>query len=212
MTSEIVLRNISKQFGDKVLFMGFSLEIEQGEFLSIMGASGAGKTTLLNIIGMLDVPDSGAVIIRGHENPKFSSRTSNLLRRYDISYLFQNYGLIDAETVEENIRIATRFKKFSKQEERAAIAASLEKLGLQGFESKKVYTLSGGEQQRVALAKILIKSPGIILADEPTGSLDADNRDYIMRMLQELNEEGKTIVVVSHDPKVTACAKKHLRI
>lgn len=212
MASEIILRNINKQFGDKVLFRDFSLEIEQGEFLSIMGASGAGKTTLLNIIGMLDVPDSGSVIIRGHENPKFSSRTSNRLRRYDISYLFQNYGLIDAETVEENIRIATRFKQFSKQVEREAIAAALEKLGLRGFESQKVYTLSGGEQQRVALAKILVKSPGIILADEPTGSLDADNRDYIMRMLQELNEEGKTIVVVSHDPKVTERAKKHLQI
>jgi putative ABC transport system ATP-binding protein len=134
------------------------------------------------------------------------------LRRYDISYLFQNYGLVDAETVAENVQIATRFKKFSKREEKAAIAAALEKLGLQGFESKKVYTLSGGEQQRVALAKVLVKSPAIILADEPTGSLDAGNRDYIMQMLQALNDEGKTIVVVSHDPKVTECAKRHLQI
>ena len=212
MASEIILKAINKRFGDKVLFEDFSLDIQQGEFLSIMGASGAGKTTLLNIIGMLDVPDSGSVIIRGQENPKFSSRASNLLRRYDISYLFQNYGLVDAETVAENIQIATRFKKFSKREEKAAIAAALEKLGLQGFESKKVYTLSGGEQQRVALAKVLVKSPTIILADEPTGSLDAGNRDYIMQMLQALNDEGKTIVVVSHDPKVTECAKRHLQI
>lgn len=212
MTSEIILKEINKRFGDKVLFENFSLDIQSGEFLSIMGASGTGKTTLLNIIGMLDIPDSGKLIIRGHENPRFSSRTSNLLRRYDISYLFQNYGLIDAESVVENIKIATRFKKFSKQEERAVIAAALKKLGLQGFESKKIYTLSGGEQQRVALAKILVKSPMIILADEPTGSLDVDNRDYIMQMLQELNDEGKTIVVVSHDPKVTQWAKKHLYI
>ena len=212
MASEITLREINKRFGDKVLFDNFSLDIQQGEFLSIMGVSGAGKTTLLNIMGMLDVPDSGSVIIRGHENPKFSSRTSNLLRRYDISYLFQNYGLIDAESVFENIRIVTRFKKYSKKEERAAIVDALEKLGLAGFESKMVFTLSGGEQQRVALSKILIKSPGIILADEPTGSLDADNRDYVMGILQELNEEGKTIVVVSHDPEVTRCAKRHLHI
>ncbi|MBG0788071.1 MAG: ATP-binding cassette domain-containing protein, partial [Anaerolineaceae bacterium] len=174
--------------------------------------SGAGKTTLLNIIGMLDVPDSGSIIIRGQENPKFSSRDSNLLRRYDISYLFQNYGLVDAETVAENIKIVTRFKKLTKQEQKATIAGALEKLGLPGFESKKVYTLSGGEQQRVALAKVLVKSPAIILADEPTGSLDADNRDYIMQMLQDLNEQGKTIVVVSHDPKVAQCAKRHLHI
>jgi putative ABC transport system ATP-binding protein len=126
--------------------------------------------------------------------------------------LFQNYGLIDAESVFENVRIVTRFKKLSKKEERKAIADALEKLGLAGFESKKVFTLSGGEQQRVALAKILIKSPGIILADEPTGSLDEDNRDYVMRILQDLNEEGKTIVVVSHDPQVTQCAKSHLHI
>lgn len=212
MASEIILKEINKRFGDKVLFEDFSLDIQQGEFLSIMGASGAGKTTLLNVIGMLDVPDSGTVIIQGQENPKFSSRASNLLRRYEISYLFQNYGLIDAESVVENIKIATRFKKFSKREEKEAIAAALDKLGLRGFESKKVYTLSGGEQQRVALAKILVKSPTIILADEPTGSLDADNRDYIMQMIKELNDEGKTIVVVSHDPKVTECAKRHLLI
>lgn len=212
MASEIILKEINKRFGDKVLFEDFSLDIQQGEFLSIMGASGAGKTTLLNIIGMLDVPDSGTVIIQGQENPKFSSRSSNLLRRYEISYLFQNYGLIDAESVVENIKIATRFKKFSKREEKEAIAAALDKLGLRGFESKKVYTLSGGEQQRVALAKILVKSPTIILADEPTGSLDAGNRDYIMQMIKELNDEGKTIVVVSHDPKVTECAKRHLLI
>ena len=199
-----------KKFGDKTLFENFSLKIERGEFLAIMGESGAGKTTLLNMMGLLDSPDSGTVVLCGQKNPAFSSRTAVSLRRRHISYLFQNYGLIDSETVENNMRIATHFKVVSRKKERRLIADALSQVGLQGYEKRKVYTLSGGEQQRVALAKVIAKSPQIIFADEPTGSLDERNRDYVMEILQELNHRGKTIVVVTHDPHVNECAEHHI--
>ena len=169
--ADIILSNISKRFGDKTLFENFSLKIEQGEFISIMGESGAGKTTLLNMMGLLDRPDSGTIVLCGQKNPEFSSRTAINLRRRHISYLFQNYGLIDTETVESNMRIATHFKSVSKKKERCLIADALAQVGLHGYEGRKVYTLSGGEQQRVALAKVIAKSPQIIFADEPTGGV-----------------------------------------
>ena len=199
-----------KKFGDKTLFENFSLKIERGEFLAIMGESGAGKTTLLNMMGLLDSPDSGTVVLCSQKNPAFSSRAAVGLRRRHISYLFQNYGLIDTETVENNMRIATHFKVVSRKKERRLIADALSQVGLQGYEKRKVYTLSGGEQQRVALAKVIAKSPQIIFADEPTGSLDERNRDYVMEILQELNHRGKTIVVVTHDPHVNECAHRHI--
>lgn len=210
--ADIILSNINKRFGDKILFENFSLTIERGEFLAIMGESGAGKTTLLNMMGLLDRPDSGTVILCNHKNPIFSSRTAVNLRRHHISYLFQNYGLIDTETVESNMRIATHFKAISKKEEQNLIADALEQVGLHGYEKRKVYTLSGGEQQRVALAKVIAKSPQIIFADEPTGSLDERNRNDVMEILRELNHKGKTIVVVTHDPFVEQYAKKHIHL
>ena len=177
-----------------------------------MGESGAGKTTLLNMMGLLERPDSGVVTICGQKNPAFSSHAAVELRRHHISYLFQNYGLIDTETVESNMRTATHFKQVSRKKERRLIAAALEQVGLQGYEQRKVYTLSGGEQQRVALAKVIAKSPQIIFADEPTGSLDEHNRSYVMEILKELNHRGKTIVVVTHDPFVNACATSHMML
>lgn len=210
--ADIILSNIHKKFGNKTLFRDFSLKIERGEFLAIMGESGAGKTTLLNMMGLLERPDSGVVTICGQKNPAFSSHAAVELRRHHISYLFQNYGLIDTENVESNMRTATHFKQVSRKKERRLIAAALEQVGLQGYEQRKVYTLSGGEQQRVALAKVIAKSPQIIFADEPTGSLDERNRSYVMEILKELNHRGKTIVVVTHDPFVNACATSHMML
>ena len=199
--SIIRLENIFKSFGERNLFTNLSMEIDQGDFVSIMGESGAGKTTLLNIIGMLEQPDKGSVTICGQQSLGFSSRTATMLRRNHISYLMQNYGLVSA-----------RFKKLSKAQKKLLFSSALEQIGLPGYEKRKIYTLSGGEQQRVALAKIIVKSPQLILADEPTGSLDARNRDTVLAALRHFNEEGKTIVVVTHDPTVNACAKKHIHL
>lgn len=210
--SVIRLEGICKSFGEKNLFNNLSMEIEQGEFVSIMGESGAGKTTLLNIIGMLEPPDRGNVTVCGQQSSSFSSRTATSLRRNHISYLMQNYGLIDTETVKYNLSISVHFKKLSKAQKKQLFSSALERVGLPGYEKRKIYTLSGGEQQRIALAKIIVKSPQLILADEPTGSLDARNRDIVLAMLRQFNEEGKTIVVVTHDPTVSACAKKHINL
>lgn len=208
----ITLSNINKRFGEKVLFRDYSLHIEAGEFVAIKGESGAGKTTLLNIIGLLETPDSGSVTLCGARNPSFSSRAAVHLRRHKLSYLFQNYGLVDTDTVEANMKLATRFGKAKGKAEKERIADALAQVGLSGYERRKVYTLSGGEQQRVALAKIIAKSPDIILADEPTGSLDERNRSYVMDILKELNRQGKTIVVVTHDPYVSDCATRHIAL
>lgn len=210
--SIIELKNINKTFGERIIFDDFSLKIEKGEFLSVMGNSGSGKTTLLNIIGMLETANQGEIELLGYKNPKFESPTGVKLLRNSISYLFQNYGLVESENVIYNLKISTRFLKLTKKQEEEKINEALEKVGLSGFAYKKVYHLSGGEQQRVALAKIILKPSEIILADEPTGSLDAENRDSILELLCEFNEQGKTILVVTHDPEVAQCATRHINI
>ncbi len=206
----IELKNICKKFDNKIIFDNYSLTVEEGEFVSIMGKSGKGKTTLLNIIGMLEKPDEGSIKICGVENPHFNSQNGIKLLRNDISYLFQNYGLIDAETVEYNLKVAVKFLKLSNKEKQDKIKAVLEKVGLNGFEKKKIYQLSGGEQQRVAVAKLFLKPSKIILADEPTGSLDFENEQIIMKMLQELNSQGRTIVVVTHSKNVMTYATRNI--
>ena len=190
----ITLSNINKRFGEKVLFRDYSLHIEAGEFVAIKGESGAGKTTLLNIIGLLETPDSGSVTLCGARNPSFSSRAAVHLRRHKLSYLFQNYGLVDTDTVEANMKLATRFGKAKGKAEKERIADALAQVGLSGYERRKVYTLSGGEQQGGA-GKNRAKSPDIILADEPTGSLDERNRSYVMDILKELNRQGKPLLL-----------------
>lgn len=208
----IKVDGLCKSFGEKTLFQDFSLEVVSGEFVSIMGESGAGKTTLLNIIGMLESPDKGSVSVCGQKASSFSGRSATLLRRTKISYLMQNYGLVDTETVEYNLSLSAHFRKMTKREKKEAYSSALSKVGLPGYEKRKIYTLSGGEQQRVALAKIIIKSPQLILADEPTGSLDARNRDAVLNLLKEFNSEGKTILVVTHDPIVSSCAGRNIQL
>ena len=208
----ISLSNICKKYDENIIFDNYSLDIEQGEFVSIMGKSGAGKSTLLNIIGLLEKPDSGDIVINGVKNPKFQSSTGTKLLRHHISYLFQNYGLVENETVEQNLKVGTRYLKLKKDEENKKISEALEFVGLQGYEKKKVYKLSGGEQQRVAIARVMLKPSEIILADEPTGSLDSENRDMVLSLLTQLNKQGKTVVVVTHDPNVEQSAKRCIKL
>jgi len=177
-----------------------------------MGVSGAGKSTLLNIIGMLEKADSGDIEILGVKNPDFNSARGVKLLRHSISYLFQNYGLVDSETILYNLKITTKFSKYSRSEEKEKIAKALEKVGLSGFEKKKVYQLSGGEQQRVAMSKIILKSSKLILADEPTGSLDSANRKDVLELLKEMNQNGSTVIVVTHDAIVDEYATVHIKL
>ena len=210
--STVKLEDISKKFKEKVIFDKFSLEIEAGEFVSVMGESGTGKSTLLNIIGLLEKADSGDVIIHGVKNANMYKTNGRNLLRNNIAYLFQNYGLLENETVMYNLAISSRFLKLSKADKHKKTLEALAQVGLQGFENKKIYTLSGGEQQRVALAKIILKPSDIILADEPTGSLDDKNKDSVLQILKRLNNEGRTVIVVTHDTVVSECAKRIINL
>lgn len=202
----INLVNIKKAYDGKIILDNFSLHIQEGEMVAIKGKSGCGKSTLLNIIGLLEAADKGQVCIDGFRNVKPQSQTAIKLIRYEISYLFQNFALVDEETVLYNLKIALRYVKGNKKQK---IAEALSSVGLSGMEGKKIYQLSGGEQQRIALARILLKPSKIVLADEPTGSLDSYNRDIVIEMLHKLQKQGKTIVIVTHDMNV---AKKCDRI
>lgn len=198
---EIELKNISKKYENKQVLDNFNLVVNKGEMMAITGQSGTGKSTLLNIVGLLEEPDSGDVIIQGIENAWKSEKKQIELFRYTIGYLFQNYALIDNETVSKNLDVALEYVKLPNKDDKKKEV--LEKVGLLDKLNSKIYQLSGGEQQRIALARLMLKKNDIILADEPTGSLDEVNRDQVLSILQSLNNEGKTILIVTHDPEVS---------
>lgn len=203
----IELKDVNKKYGNKDLFNNLNLSIKKGEMVAITGASGCGKSTLLNILGLIDKPDSGEVIICDNKNPYDNENVKLNLFRYNIGYLFQNYALVDNYTVSKNLDIALEYVKSNNKKELKEEA--LKKVGLLDKLNSKVFELSGGEQQRIALARLMIKKNNIILADEPTGSLDASNRDIILKLLRDLNNEGKTIVIVTHDDVVAnMCTRK----
>ncbi|MGL4662896.1 MAG: ABC transporter ATP-binding protein [Culicoidibacterales bacterium] len=195
------VNNVTKSFGNKMVLTELSFEIDQGEKVAIIGESGRGKTTLLNIIGLIEKPTSGTIDLCGFENVKVNSKQSRVLYRDHIGYLFQNFALLDNETVMQNFKVAIHSKAF-RYIAKEKIAKVLKNVGLENYENKKVYNLSGGEQQRVALARLMLKPCDIVLADEPTGSLDVKNRDRVLEHLDQLNREGKTIIIVTHDSYV----------
>ncbi|GLF89622.1 ABC transporter ATP-binding protein [Bacillus safensis] len=194
----ITLNNISKTFDEKPVLSNFSLHIKENEFVSIVGKSGSGKTTLLNIISLLDAPYTGDVEILGFRNPKPTEVMK--LRRENLGYIFQNYVLMDNETVLTNLLLSTAYAKDFKKEK---LIEALEMVGLdKSFLKKKIYQLSGGEQQRVAIARIILKPCDIILADEPTGNLDEYNKSIILSLFHQLKDMGKTIICVTHDQEI----------
>ena len=200
----VVVDKIHKQYHDHVIFDDFSMEIEQGSFVAIQGASGSGKSTLLNMIGLLDSPDKGNIVILDKKNVKPFSRQAK------IGYLFQNFALIDNKSVYYSLYLSIDHFSFPDKKER--ILKALEDVGLKGFENKKICECSGGEQQRVALARLLIKPCQLILADEPTGSLDSVNKEVVFKILKKMQSQGKTIVIVSHDEELVERADRIINI
>lgn len=188
----IEIKNITKSFGSRKLFDNFSLNIKDGDFVIFMGKSGCGKTTLLNIIGSLEEIDSGEILVDGEDISKKKDRRNYL--KYKVGFLFQNFALADNKTVEENLN-------FIKNDCRSGVSIdeALKEVGLENARRQKIYQLSGGEQQRVALARLMIKKCDYILADEPTGSLDRENANLVFRQLERFNERGKTVIMVTHD-------------
>ncbi|RFB33494.1 ATP-binding cassette domain-containing protein [Bacillus sp. RC] len=204
----IELIQVSKSYGSKQLFKDFSLKIQPKEFVTITGNSGSGKTTLLNVMGLLEKVDSGTVTIQNVKNPDW--KTSQKLRRYSIGYIFQNFALLENETVRKNLDLSTKYNKNYTEE---ALYETLEEVGLSiDILKKKVYELSGGEQQRIAIARTMIKPCDIIFADEPTGNLDSYNKGIIIGLLKKLNFLGKTIVCVTHDQDVAASSDRTINI
>lgn len=206
-TAQITLKDITKNYGSRRILDGINMEISQGDFICIFGKSGGGKSTLLNIMGTLETYDVGAVRCFSIDDPVKNSRKGAELRRYKIAYLFQNFALVDRMTVKENMLLASRYASIKNKNE--AIEEALSRVGIEEKLNSKVFELSGGEQQRVALARNLVKPFEILLADEPTGSLDRDNKEMVIKNLLALNDEGKTVVVVSHDEDFKRIAKKN---
>ncbi len=206
----IKLEDIHKRYGKNVIFDDFNLSVKKGEMVAIVGDSGVGKSTLLNMIGLLERPDSGSLTICGEENPQINSKTTTLLQRNILGYLFQNYALVDNMTVNQNLDIALEYRKVKNR--KLAKKQALEKVGLSGKLKNKVFELSGGEQQRIAIARLMLKPCEIILADEPTGSLDDNNRDIVIGLLKEFNEQGKTILIVTHDKVVSGVCERVVQL
>lgn len=160
----IKLEQVSKKYGEKIILQDFSLKVYAGEYIALMGPSGSGKSTLLNIIGLLEECDEGQVDIAHYEDVRPDTPIANKLLREKINYLFQNFALVDEESVEYNLRLALKYVPGSKKEKRTRIQNALAMVGLSGFERRKIYELSGGEQQRVAIARIILKPGEIILS------------------------------------------------
>lgn len=188
----IEIKNIYKSFQDKVIFQNYTLNINDGEFVVFTGKSGSGKSTILNIIGGLEKVEKGNVFVDGIDIYKHKNQRTYFCE--SVSFLFQNFALMEGKTVRENLKIVPR-----KYREDITLETVLEKVGLLERIDSKVYNLSGGEQQRVALARVMLKKSKIILADEPTGSLDNENARLVIEKLIDLNDAGKTIILVTHN-------------
>ncbi len=187
----IEINNITKCYGEKEIVRDFSLKIPDGDFIVFSGTSGCGKTTMLNIIGGFEPVNQGTVVVDGISLA--DSRKKKYLYKNTFGFLFQNFALVEQITVRENLELIHR-----KCREEISFEEALQKVGLNDCMDTKVYKLSGGEQQRVALARLMIKKCSIVLADEPTGSLDYENAKYVMEILANLNREGKTVIMVTH--------------
>lgn len=212
MTAVCSARGIVRSFGPHTVLHGVDLDLEPGELVALTGPSGSGKSTMLNILGLLDKPDSGEVRYRGRLAPKTHSGAARRLLRTTLGYLFQNFALIDQDTVGANLVVAQTAVTGSRVARARARAEALERVGLSGRERQRVFELSGGEQQRLAIARLLLKPCDLVLADEPTGSLDEANRATVVGLLRQMGEAGKAVLIVTHDPVVAASCDRTIAL
>ncbi len=175
-----------------------TMDVKEGEFVAVMGPSGCGKSTLLNILGLLDDPDEGSFIFNGVEVAHFNERKRADLRKHNIGFVFQSFNLIDELTVYENVELPLIYTGVKAPDRKAKVEAVLDKMQIMHRKNHYPQQLSGGQQQRVAVARAVVNNPKLILADEPTGNLDSSNGNEVMELLTDLNEQGTTIVMVTH--------------
>lgn len=208
MTEIFSIKNCTKIVNKQRLFHLDDFSANTGELITILGKSGAGKSTLLNILGLNQEFTSGEFHIFGKSVNKLRNKEKMEIKRKEISFLFQDFGLIEYETIDFNLDIGLRFKKMSMKERKTAKIEILKKVGLEKRLKTPVYLLSGGEKQRIALARTFLKNGRIILADEPTGSLDDSNKKIIFSILQELVAEERLVIVVTHDTELATLGTK----
>ena len=210
------LQNIYKDYQQEKLVVpvlkDVSLTVEEGEYVAIMGPSGSGKTTLMNIIGCLDRLTSGTYELAGENVLKLKDRELSDLRLKSIGFVFQSFQLMPRESAVENVALPLSYAGVRKKERRDRATKALERVGLGDRVNFRPTQLSGGQKQRVAIARAMVNHPKILLADEPTGALDSKSGEQIMELFDSLNEEGVTIVMITHDPKIAAKAKRIIRI
>ncbi len=205
--------DIHKSYGSLEVLKGVNLNVEQGEIMAIIGPSGAGKTTLLQIIGTLDKADKGKVIIKGCDLSQFNDDQLSHFRNREIGFIFQFHQLLPEFTALENVMMPALIAGKSMTQASASAMVLLQQLGLEGRKHHKPAQLSGGEKQRVAAARALINNPSVILADEPSGSLDSANKQELHRLLLELREKyHQTIVIVTHDPELASISDRIVKM
>jgi putative ABC transport system ATP-binding protein len=194
------------------ILKGIELSIEEGEYVSIMGASGSGKSTLMNILGCLDRPTTGDYIFEGRNLTTFDDDELAYIRNQRIGFVFQQFNLLARATALENVMLPMVYANLPKPKRRQRALEALEKVALGGRISNRPSQLSGGQQQRVAIARALVNRPALVLADEPTGALDTETSHEVMSLLTELNDQGITIVIVTHEPDIAAQTKRIIRV
>ncbi|WP_334122873.1 ABC transporter ATP-binding protein [Glutamicibacter sp.] len=205
--TDIIVSDATKSFGQRVLFSGLDFGVSAGQMTALTGASGSGKSTILNCIGLLEDLDYGQIFIGGRDIARFGPEKRRKFRRDTLGYLFQDYALIENATVQENLEVAIAAKG------RRAVRTTnfdeaLERVGLAGRHREPIYQLSGGEQQRVALARLIVKAPSVIVADEPTGALDSQNEQMVLQELERIAHNGAAVLIATHSETVAnACSE-----
>ncbi len=191
---------------------GVSLTVERGEFLSIIGQSGSGKSTLMNMLGLLDIATSGTYFLDGKDVSRFGDDELSEIRNQQIGFIFQGFNLIPSLTAQANVELPLVYRGMRKEQRNELSQAALERVGMSNRKKHLPSQLSGGQQQRAAIARAVAARPPIILADEPTGNLDSASGEDVMRILHELNEEGRTIILITHDTEIAETAKRLIRL
>jgi len=216
ITRVIELKGIQKNYriGDSefAILKGIDLEIEAGEFIALMGPSGSGKSTLMNIVGCLDRPSGGRFILLGQDISQTSDDELARIRRDELGFIFQTFNLIGRISVLKNVEIPLMLSGASREMRRSRALKLLESVGIAHRSDFSPANISGGERQRVAIARALANDPKIIIADEPTGNLDLKNSDEVMKILSKLNRDGRTIIMVTHNPEITGNCSRVIRL
>jgi putative ABC transport system ATP-binding protein len=207
-TAVCELADVTRSFRGREVVRGVSLRVEAGEMVALTGRSGCGKSTVLNMIGLLDRPTSGGLRLFGQPAPRPGSRGARRLLAERIGYLFQSFALLDEETAEGNLRVAQAWTGGTRRSRAELREEALASVGLSDHARDRVYELSGGEQQRLALARLALRPRALVLADEPTGSLDPANRALVLDLLDGMCRRGTAVVIVTHDPEVAAACSR----